>query len=234
MPRCWYLYGQDSSPHTCIGTSCQRSTLCAQHRLRLTMQHVYGHTGNLGNECAAVLGAFGFESSRNLATRWVRHNFDTSARFGSCNIIGEVLENTWTLELKLCRYLTAGISVQCAHYVSCSHVFQLFSVFCFAFSGLLLSQQAMDRLSSSASTASSIDDYSERNMWNPLSELFFEQVSGIFASNLVDIDLARMALSCHFALDLLCYKEEVFRLCTVIHWASLPLEFLCVAPLSLL
>ena len=31
----------------------------------------------------------------------------------------------------------------------------------------------MDRLSSSASTASSIDDYSERKKWNPLLELFF-------------------------------------------------------------
>ena len=48
-------------------------------------------------------------------------------------------------------------------------------------------------------------------MWNPLlSLLFLEQVSGMFASNLVDIDLARIALSCHFALDLLCYKEDVF------------------------
>ena len=38
---------------------------------------------------------------------------------------------------------------------------------------------------------------------------FLEQVSGIFASYLVEIDLGKIALSCHFALDLLCYKEEV-------------------------
>ena len=37
---------------------------------------------------------------------------------------------------------------------------------------------------------------------------FLEDVSGIFASYLVEIDLAKIALSCHFALDL-CYKEEV-------------------------
>ena len=68
----------------------------------------------------------------------------------------------------------------------------------------------MDRLSSSASTVPSLDDYCEHNMWNPLLDLLFlEQVSGIFASHLVDIDLAKIALSCHFALDLLCYKEEV-------------------------
>ena len=42
--------------------ACQRSMLCAQHRLRFTMQHVYGHTGDLGIECAdhaAALGSLG-------------------------------------------------------------------------------------------------------------------------------------------------------------------------------
>ena len=58
------------------------------------MQHVYGHTGNLGNECAdhaADLGTLGLVSSPNLATRWARQIFDASACFGSCNNIGEVL-----------------------------------------------------------------------------------------------------------------------------------------------
>ena len=68
----------------------------------------------------------------------------------------------------------------------------------------------MDRLSSSASIVPSIDDYFEHNMWNPLLELLFlEQANGIFASYLVEIDLAKIALSCHSALELLCYKEEV-------------------------
>ena len=68
----------------------------------------------------------------------------------------------------------------------------------------------MDRLPSSASTVPSIDDYFEQNMWNPLLELLFlEQANGIVASYLVEIDVAKIALSCHFALDLLCYKEEV-------------------------
>ena len=83
---------------------------------------------------------------------------------------------------------------------SCSQVFVL--------SGLLLSQLVMDRLSSSTSTVASIDDSSEHNMWNPLLEvLFVEQANDIFASYLVEIDVAKIALSCHFALDLLCYKE---------------------------
>ena len=69
----------------------------------------------------------------------------------------------------------------------------------------------MDPHSSSASTAPSIDDDFEHNMWNLLLEfLFFEQANGIVASNIVEIDVAKIALSCHFALDLLCYKEEVF------------------------
>ena len=67
----------------------------------------------------------------------------------------------------------------------------------------------MDRLSSSTSTASSIDDYSEHNMWNPLLELLFlGHVNGIVDANLVDLGLAKIAFSCHFALDLLCYKED--------------------------
>ena len=69
----------------------------------------------------------------------------------------------------------------------------------------------MDRLSSSASTASSIDDYSGHNLWNLLLELLFlEHVNGIVDSYLLDLDLVKVALSCHVALDSLCSKEEVF------------------------
>ena len=81
--------------HVQLALACQQSMLKVQHRLRLTVQHVYGHTWNLGNECAdhaAALGTFGPVSNHNLSTRWVRHNFDTSACFGSCNNFGDVLE----------------------------------------------------------------------------------------------------------------------------------------------
>ena len=51
--------------------------------------------GNLGNECAdhaAALGAIGLVSTHNLATRWVRHNFDTPSSFGACNNIGQFMK----------------------------------------------------------------------------------------------------------------------------------------------
>ena len=44
-------------------------------------------------------------------------------------------------------------------------------------------------------------------MWNPLLELLFhEQVSGVLEPLVDEIDLAKIALSCYFSLDLLCYK----------------------------
>ena len=55
---------QDRS-HVQLALACQRLTLCAEHRLRLTVQYVYGRAGNLGNECAdhaAALGSLGFIS----------------------------------------------------------------------------------------------------------------------------------------------------------------------------
>ena len=77
------------------------------------MQHVYGHTGNLGNECAdhaAAQGTFGLLSNHNLSTRWARHNFDTCACCGDVNSISEVLENCVALELIQHRYLRTGVS----------------------------------------------------------------------------------------------------------------------------
>ena len=45
-------------------------------------------------------------------------------------------------------------------------------------------------------------------MWNPLLELLFlEQTSGVIVLYVEEIDLAKVALSCHVVLDLLCYKE---------------------------
>ena len=67
--------------HVQLVLACQQSMIRAEHRLRLTMQHVYGHGVNLGNECAdhaAALGTFGLTSSHNVATRWIHNNFDAS------------------------------------------------------------------------------------------------------------------------------------------------------------
>ena len=45
-----------------------------------------------------------------------------------------------------------------------------------------------------------------------IAEKLFIQIvvlaNGIFASYLVEIDMAKIALSCHFALDLLCYDQS--------------------------
>ena len=47
--------------HVQLALACQQSMIRAQHRLRFTIQHVYAHSGNLGNECAdhaASLGTY--------------------------------------------------------------------------------------------------------------------------------------------------------------------------------
>ena len=51
-------------------------------RLRFTVQHVYRHAENLGNECAdhaAALGTFGLVSNQNISTRWARPSFDSDS-----------------------------------------------------------------------------------------------------------------------------------------------------------
>ena len=81
--------------HVQLAPACQQSMIRAQHRLRLTMQHVYGHSGNLGSECAdhaAAFGTLGFTSSHNVTTRWIHHNFDATACFDGCNNITEILK----------------------------------------------------------------------------------------------------------------------------------------------
>ena len=60
---------------------------------------------------------------------------------------------------------------------------------------------------SSVSAASDSVDFVAHNIWNPMMELLFHvQIGGIFEIFVEEIDLARVALSCHFALDLLCDK----------------------------
>ena len=101
-----YYYDSMHAAGICLGTiqarthvqlalACQQFMIRVPHRLRLTMQHVYGHGGNLSNECAddaAALGIFGLISRHNVATRWIRHNFDASVCFDGCNNISEILE----------------------------------------------------------------------------------------------------------------------------------------------
>ena len=117
-------------------------------------------------------------------------------------------------ERMLCLFPNIGISIV----FTIGFVVFVVHLTCFLFllsaSSLLGScffEQVMDSLSSSASTVPSLDEYFEHNMWNLMLELLFlEQVSGIFESYLVEIDLSKIALSCRFALDLLCYKEGAY------------------------
>ena len=80
--------------HVQLVLACQHSMIRAQHILRLTMQHVFGHSGNLGSECAdhaAAFGTLGFTSSHNVTTRWIHHNFDATACFDCCHSIIQIL-----------------------------------------------------------------------------------------------------------------------------------------------
>ena len=58
----------------------------------MTFTHALHHMLFALSPFSAALGSLGLISSHNIATRWVRHNFDTSACCGDCNSISEVLE----------------------------------------------------------------------------------------------------------------------------------------------
>ena len=103
---CIFFYDSLHAVGICLGTiqarthvqlalAYRRSMIFAQRILWLTMQHVYGHSGNFGNECAdhaAALGTLGFTLNHNVATRWINNNFDASACFDGCHYITEILE----------------------------------------------------------------------------------------------------------------------------------------------
>ena len=166
--------------HVQLALACQQFMIRVQHRLRFTMQHVSGHSGNLGNECAdhaAALGTYGLISRHNVTSRCVRHTFDSDGCFNGCHSIGETLERLQHIRTNIATF-SSGQSLALAIFI----VFFVFSAFltcapvmgltcsqpfCLCFAGSLLSQQVMVPISSSASTASSIDDSSEHNVCNP-------------------------------------------------------------------
>ena len=111
-----------------------------------------------------------------------------------------------TFEQMQRRLTRTGIS---DGHVRCSHVFLLLSGFFSLWIVVFPNKRWTDFLHPRLPYRVSTDNF-EHNMWNPLLELLFlEQANGSVASYLVEIDVAKIALSCHFALDLLCYKEEV-------------------------
>ena len=136
--------------HVQLALECQQSMIRVQHRLRLTMPHMCGHGGNLGNECAdhaAALGIFGLISSR---LSWIRHNFDAFECFDGRHNISETQEqlqhirtnNFSTFEQTLRHHTRTRfnigtshrvLGVQCAPHVCSCHVSHLLSAFCFCF-----------------------------------------------------------------------------------------------------
>ena len=72
------------------------------------------------------------------------------------------------------------------------------------------SSEAMESPTSCVSSGSSSGGSVAHNMWDPLMELVFHvQISRAFEPFDDEVDLAKIAVSCHFALDVLCYKEGV-------------------------
>ena len=57
-------------------------------------------------------------------------------------------------------------------------------------------------------TSPNPDEHDEHNMWNPTLGLFCHVNIGVMMVEVLDDDsLGRIALSCHFALEILCSEE---------------------------
>ena len=61
---------------------------------------------------------------------------------------------------------------------------------------------------SSTHSSSESNEYHEHNIWNPMLELLFRTHLGIsMEAQFCEEDMERIALSCYFALDVLCDQE---------------------------
>ena len=105
-PSCFHLYDSkhalgvrwgtiQARTNVQLGLSRHQSLLNVQHKLRFTMQEVYHHAENLGNECAdhaAALSAFNSVSNDNF------HMMGASLLwfhcFATCPTLGDVLEKS--------------------------------------------------------------------------------------------------------------------------------------------
>ena len=157
--------------HVQLALACQQSMLKVQHRFRFTMQHVHGHAGNLGNECAdhaAALGSIrsGFKSLL-IYTLGTSKHFDTSLWFGSCNNTGDVLEKLHNIRTEITSIPQNGRQRYVPHRAlfgshACIASLLVFSQPFFSRSALqsawLYLASAMVRLNSCVSTASSSDE----------------------------------------------------------------------------
>ena len=122
-----FVSARSKLAHFQLALACQRSRICVQHKLQIATQHVYGHTGNLGNECAAnpaALGSLGFIASHYVATRWfvttLTHQYVLMAVTRSARLVNDC--NT-SAQMKR-RYLKMGVSAvfTIGFFVCLSHV----------------------------------------------------------------------------------------------------------------
>ena len=169
------------------------------------------------NECAdhaAALGALCFISSQNTNTRWVRPSFGSATLLGACGNMDEFFTR---LEKDAHACPTGSVQklvkcpVPCFPEVlcappgpRCSIMLCVWSVDAHVLPSSILS------LSGRSWVTMDVSDASSDELWNPMLGLCCHAHVGIFMEALVDEkDLGRIALSCHFALDIFCDKSEV-------------------------
>ena len=99
--------------HFQLALACQQSMLSVQHRLRLTMKHVYGHTGNHKNNVPIMPPHLGHSALCPVITL-LHVGFGITLLPLLVLVLATTLETSWkncvTLELKQHRYLTTGVS----------------------------------------------------------------------------------------------------------------------------
>ena len=195
-----------------------------------TVQHIYSHAQNLGNECAdhaAALGTYGLTSNHNTRTRWTRSSFDSNSLFARCDNLDDalqVLRNARTAHAPAPQHLVRSwrhgsrrVSPWSLVYVSSS-----FSSFWTFVRHLAQSMQAplspVEDIGWQWMNQTSSDsvDFNEHNIWNPVLEQLFHVLVGAFTEAYFDeVELGRIALSCHFALDVCPDARSIRRHC---HW----------------
>ena len=72
------------------------------------------------------------------------------------------------------------------------------------------SEQVMESLLHLSLPYQVLKTISRITLLNPLLDLLSEQSSSVFVLYVEEVQLAKIALSCHFALDVLCYKEGAY------------------------
>ena len=213
------VFRHDSGPYTCSTGIC----ISAVDAMRPTQVTAYHATRvrtpwNLGNECAdhaAALGSLGLITSHNVATHWVRGNFDTSACCDGCNSISEILERLHSIRTEgtslpqdesLCCVLDRVLCDSHARIcVTGNSGFDLSLLPRIQFASQEKQWKAQLRLSLPRGVLVKVFAY---NTLNPLLELLFHvHTSSILSLCVDEFDLAKIAFSCHFVVALLCYKE---------------------------